>query len=89
MKEIQSATVGPLMKGKSIIGRAQTGSGKTYAFVVPIVEQFRSGALKQTQNPKAIVINPTRELVTQTYTNAKFLTDRSRNDDFSLKVLQL
>jgi len=66
MTEIQSSAVGPLMEGKSIIGRAQTGSGKTYAFIVPIVEQFRSGALKSSHKPKAIVLNPTRELVTQT-----------------------
>lgn len=56
---------------------------------MPIVEQFRSNILRPSQNPKAIIVNPTRELVTQTYTNAKFLTDQSKGDDFSLKVLQL
>lgn len=57
--------------------------------MVPIIEQFKSGKFKSSQNPKAIVINPTRELVTQTYKNAQFLTNSSRDDDFNLKVLQL
>jgi len=43
MLEIQAETYKPLMEGKSIIGRALTGSGKTYAFIVPIVEKFKSG----------------------------------------------
>jgi len=89
MTEIQSATIRPLLDGKSIIGRAQTGSGKTYAFIVPIIEQFKSGRFKCSTNPKVIVVNPTRELVTQTYKNAQFLTNSSRDDDFNLKVLQL
>jgi len=43
MLEIQAQTYKPLMEGKSIIGRALTGSGKTFAFITPVVEKFRNG----------------------------------------------
>eukprot|EP00801_Mesodinium_rubrum_P002175 Mrub_02175.p1 GENE.Mrub_02175~~Mrub_02175.p1 ORF type:complete len:503 (+),score=291.47 Mrub_02175:85-1593(+) len=75
MTEIQASTIAPLLAGKSVIGRAYTGSGKTYAFTVPYVEQFRSGRLCSSQHPKVLVLNPTRELVTQTYKNTLLLTD--------------
>lgn len=89
MLEIQSSTYKPIMAGTSIIGRALTGSGKTYAFIVPVVEKFKSGIYKHSRNPKVIVLNPTRELVLQTYKNAELLTGKSDSDDFSLKMLKL
>ncbi len=60
---IQAQAIPPIMRGRDIIGLAQTGTGKTAAFVLPILQHLR-------QNPRgsvrALVISPTRELAEQT-----------------------
>jgi len=89
MVEIQAQTYKPLMEGQSIIGRALTGSGKTFAFLVPAVEKFRNGTYSQSRHPKVMILNPTRELVLQTAKNAELLCSKCDTDDFSLKVLKL
>ncbi|MDR0913303.1 MAG: DEAD/DEAH box helicase [Methanobrevibacter sp.] len=58
---IQKLTIPVSLKGKDIIGQAQTGTGKTLAFAVPILEKI---FIKDT-SPQAIVICPTRELCIQ------------------------
>ncbi len=59
---IQKIAVGPALKGKDIIGLAQTGTGKTAAFGIPIIEKGSKG---KSRNPYAIVLAPTRELAVQ------------------------
>ena len=60
---IQLQAIPPIMQGRDVIGLAQTGTGKTAAFVLPILERLR-------KNPKgrvrALIISPTRELAEQT-----------------------
>ena len=60
---IQAQAIPPAMQGRDIIGLAQTGTGKTAAFVLPILERLQ-------QNPRggvrALIISPTRELAEQT-----------------------
>ncbi|MFN8476058.1 MAG: DEAD/DEAH box helicase [Anaerolineae bacterium] len=58
---IQSETIGLLMAGRDVIGQAQTGTGKTAAFALPMLEKVDSKR-RQTQ---AIVLTPTRELAVQ------------------------
>ena len=58
---IQSKSIPVLLKGKNIIGQAQTGTGKTAAFALPILAHID---LKQTA-PQALVLAPTRELAIQ------------------------
>ncbi len=58
---IQAESIPIALEGRDIIGQAQTGTGKTFAFGIPIVEQI-DAELKQ---PQAIVICPTRELAMQ------------------------
>ncbi|MEI6791831.1 MAG: DEAD/DEAH box helicase [Actinomycetes bacterium] len=58
---IQEQTIPPLMEGRDIIGQAQTGSGKTAAFGLPLVE-YIDPEIKDCQ---AIVLTPTRELCIQ------------------------
>jgi ATP-dependent RNA helicase RhlE len=60
---IQLKTIPSIMQGRDLIGLAQTGTGKTAAFVLPILEHLRSG---QRGTVRALVISPTRELVEQT-----------------------
>ncbi|UCF86969.1 MAG: DEAD/DEAH box helicase [Nitrospiraceae bacterium] len=60
--QIQKIAIPPMMKGKDIIGVAQTGTGKTAAFGIPIVEKGIKGKSKK---PCALVLVPTRELAIQ------------------------
>ena len=57
---IQEIAIPPAMEGLDIIGRAQTGTGKTASFGVPIVERAKRG-----KYPYAMILAPTRELAVQ------------------------
>ena len=57
---IQQKAIPHVLEGKDIIGQAQTGTGKTAAFVIPINQMCTRG-----KEPKVIVIEPTRELAIQ------------------------
>ena len=58
---IQAETIPALLSGRDVVGLAQTGTGKTAAFALPILQQLD---LKRTA-PQALVLAPTRELVIQ------------------------
>lgn len=58
---IQSMAIPDALKGTDIIGQAQTGSGKTIAFAVPILEKI----FIPDRSPQAIILCPTRELCMQ------------------------
>ncbi|MBF0506052.1 MAG: DEAD/DEAH box helicase [Nitrospirae bacterium] len=57
---IQASVIPMIMGGSDIIGQAQTGTGKTAAFGIPIVEMCKKG-----ERPFAIILEPTRELAVQ------------------------
>ncbi len=59
--EIQDRTLETLLEGRDILGIAQTGTGKTAAFLIPIIQQL----LHNRVNPYALVVVPTRELALQ------------------------
>ncbi|MFE7846027.1 DEAD/DEAH box helicase [Microbacterium sp. NPDC057407] len=58
---IQAATIPTLLGGRDVVGLAQTGTGKTAAFALPIIDRLD---LSQ-KNPQALVLAPTRELALQ------------------------
>ncbi len=58
---IQAATIPTLLEGRDVVGLAQTGTGKTAAFALPILDRLD---LSQ-KNPQALVLAPTRELALQ------------------------
>lgn len=60
---IQAGLIPLALEGYDVIGQARTGTGKTAAFSIPILEQLDS--LEVTRDPQAIVIVPTRELADQ------------------------
>jgi len=60
---IQLQAIPPIMQGRDVIGLAQTGTGKTAAFVLPILERLLSGPQGCV---RALIISPTRELAEQT-----------------------
>ncbi len=68
---IQAQVIPELMKGKDVIGQAQTGTGKTLAFVLPIFERID---LKE-PHIQALIVTPTRELAIQITTEAKKLAE--------------
>jgi ATP-dependent RNA helicase DeaD len=71
---IQARAIGPLLEGKDVIGQAQTGTGKTAAFGVPLVERV-DPAVKRVQG---LVLVPTRELAVQVAANLKLFAKYSR-----------
>ena len=58
---IQAETIPILMEGRDVVGLAQTGTGKTAAFALPVLSQIDTNA----RHPQALVLAPTRELALQ------------------------
>lgn len=67
---IQSQTIPAILSGKDIFGLAQTGTGKTAAFVLPILDQLMKGPRGKV---RALILSPTRELAEQTHQAIKVL----------------
>jgi ATP-dependent RNA helicase RhlE len=59
---IQTAAIPRVLAGRDLIGIAQTGTGKTAAFVLPLLERIMN---KQSRTPRALIVAPTRELALQ------------------------
>src|SRR5580700_10109441 len=66
---IQAQAIPPALLGLDVVATAQTGTGKTLAFSLPIIEILgRAGSGNQTGNkPQVLVLTPTRELAIQIY----------------------
>lgn len=60
--DIQAEAIPHIFNGKDLIAQAATGSGKTFAFLLPIIQE-----LKDTKNIQSLIIVPTRELAIQIY----------------------
>ncbi|MDQ3691582.1 MAG: DEAD/DEAH box helicase [Chloroflexota bacterium] len=59
--EVQARTIPPLRRGEDLIGQAQTGTGKTAAFGIPIIEKIEPSSA----HVQALILTPTRELCVQ------------------------
>jgi ATP-dependent RNA helicase DeaD len=75
---IQAQAITPLLEGKDVIGQAQTGTGKTAAFGVPMVERLNP----EIRKVQGLVLVPTRELAVQVAANIKLFAKYAK-----LKVL--
>ncbi|WP_067893315.1 DEAD/DEAH box helicase [Nocardia vaccinii] len=62
---IQAATIPPLIAGADVVGLAQTGTGKTAAFAIPILMGLANTEGRPPKSPRALVLAPTRELAIQ------------------------
>ncbi len=74
---IQAAILKSTLEGKDATGRAQTGTGKTAAFLITIINKFLNDPIKGVRRPgapRALIIAPTRELVMQIASDANALT---------------
>src|ERR1700678_427747 len=67
---IQSAAIPPIIAGQDLIGIAQTGTGKTAAFTLPILTKLAAQP-GQRRGTKVLIIAPTRELVVQIEENVR------------------
>ncbi|MFD0765341.1 DEAD/DEAH box helicase [Mucilaginibacter lutimaris] len=65
---IQQKAIPPILNGQDVMGIAQTGTGKTAAYVLPILMKLKYA---QGENPRALIVSPTRELAMQIEENIK------------------
>lgn len=59
--QVQAEAIGPLMEWKDVIAKAPTGTGKTFAFGIPVIEHIAAGE----ETVQAVILAPTRELALQ------------------------
>ncbi len=72
---IQEQAIPHALEGRDILGIAQTGTGKTAAFVLPILQRLTKGKLRKV---RALIVSPTRELAEQTHQVIKVLTKKTK-----------
>jgi superfamily II DNA/RNA helicase len=80
---IQLAAIPAALQGRDVLGAAQTGSGKTAAFALPLLQRLEQGPLVSPRRPQALVLVPTRELAAQVGESIRTLAETQRQ---ALKV---
>ena len=66
---VQSESIPAILNGMDVLAGAQTGTGKTAAFILPVIQKLYAG--KSTHSPRALVLAPTRELAAQVADSAR------------------
>ena len=66
---IQKQAIPVILSGQDLIATAQTGTGKTAAFVLPILEKFKQVRTLRGKRVRALILTPTRELAVQVADN--------------------
>ena len=69
---IQKESFGTIMSGKNVVGIAQTGTGKTLAYLLPLIQQHK---YSDARDPRVLIVVPTRELVMQVVEEINSLTE--------------
>ncbi len=62
---IQQQTIRPVLEGRDVLGCAQTGTGKTAAFALPILQRLQAAPFPAPRHVRVLVLSPTRELASQ------------------------
>src|SRR5580658_679383 len=68
---IQLQAIPAVLAGRDVLAGAQTGTGKTAGFVLPILQRLASGGSGSRRAPRALVLTPTRELAAQVAQSAQ------------------
>ncbi|RED47328.1 ATP-dependent RNA helicase RhlE [Winogradskyella eximia] len=78
---IQAKAIPPVLEGRDVLASAQTGTGKTAGFTLPLLHLLSNGPEQRHRPIRALILTPTRELAAQVYANVKeyseFLNIRS------------
>ena len=70
---IQAATLPIALSGRDVAGQAQTGTGKTAAYLIAMFEHLERTAAGESRQPRALILAPTRELAIQIHSDAQAL----------------
>ena len=62
---IQASAIPPVLAGRDLMGCAQTGTGKTAAFALPMLDRLTAAPAKKKGAVRALILTPTRELALQ------------------------
>ena len=68
---IQAKAIPPVLKGRDVLASAQTGTGKTAGFTLPMLHLLAEKPKAHSKHVRALVLTPTRELAAQVYANVK------------------
>ena len=68
---IQAAAIPVVLEGGDLLAAAQTGTGKTAAFALPLLQHLANAGATQTRRPRAPVLTPTRELAAHVHDNLR------------------
>lgn len=83
---IQEQAVPVILRGKDLMGIAQTGSGKTACFVMPILEKLQNTEVKKDRNVQVLILVPTRELAIQIDEVFRAFTDNLKREIRTMAV---
>ncbi|HAO06746.1 MAG TPA: RNA helicase [Chryseobacterium sp.] len=83
---IQEQAVPVILQGKDLMGIAQTGSGKTACFVMPILEKLQNTEVKKDRNVQVLILVPTRELAIQIDEVFRAFTDNLKREIRTMAV---
>ncbi len=83
---IQEQAVPVILQGKDLMGIAQTGSGKTACFVMPILEKLQNTEVKKDRNVQILILVPTRELAIQIDEVFRAFTDNLKREVRTMAV---
>lgn len=83
---IQEQAVPVILQGKDLMGIAQTGSGKTACFVMPVLEKLQHAEVKKDRNVQVLILVPTRELAIQIDEVFRAFTDNLKREIRTMSV---
>jgi ATP-dependent RNA helicase RhlE len=69
--EIQQLAIPHVLQGRDVLAGAQTGTGKTAAFALPLLQRLAAGTPATSKRPRALVLTPTRELAAQVHESVR------------------